>query len=598
MLVCKLWKKIDFPIAILFFTLIFLTVRTAPPALAADLSSPTLTFQADPDLQKKVTIDAVDCPVGDVLSKLSLKLKTDLIASSEVADQRITLKLANQPVLDIMTRLTWLLSHSPNRAEGYYWGRMDRQPGSRHGILFWRDGHSLAEEQEARDAPRLKMALLLRDVRDLCRMTPEQRTQYHGELSENYLNCSPDDEDKPFEDALATMSNSDLDDLMSGQHVMLDPTQFTSRISLYQQAQAAKAANARAAAQAVGQSDPFPDGIPALTPPALYVKVDDNDGRYPDQSDQFGVFLEGMDTTPTNINVQPGQTATTHITIDPMQPNFLLPPEPLNVPSGGPIYDLMPILKNKAITDRQRHDLGFNLQALAQVANITLYQEAFLKPSASELAVTKGTLAQILASIRETWDCHITKTGTDYLVWNRRWVQDRASDVPQRLIKVWQTRLKGQTAGTPLRSEIAATLTWAQVRLTLSPALPETGPWDSLIEYRGLRLLGNLTPQEYSTASSPLGLALVDMQPWQQQALAQDFAEALAKVQSDQVAQAVLTISEEPGDCLADGSGWDRTTISLLYNQWKLWSTIVTSPLPLVQSPAAPSSTQSVTTVK
>ena len=122
----------------------------APPASA----KPPSLLRDNPLLQEKVTLETTDRPLGDVLAQLPATFKVDLTTSAKIADQRVTLRLADQPLFRLMDRLPRLLSHSPGAPHGYYWEKVGRPAKARPAFNLWRDLRSVQDEECELDYPR------------------------------------------------------------------------------------------------------------------------------------------------------------------------------------------------------------------------------------------------------------------------------------------------------------------------------------------------------------------------------------------------------------------------------------------------------------
>lgn len=511
----------------------------SPSAPTQTALPPKSTFlRDDPLLQQKVTLEATDRPLGEVLKALSPALKVDLTASSQIANQRVTLHLSDQPLHLLMNRLPQLLSHLPEKPHGYYWEKLDRPANARPAFNLWRDLRSVQDEEYERDYPRREAGILLRDLRNLSRLTYQERMQYKGDYPYTRFPGISPTEDKPEGKALKGLSDEQIEALLGGEKIPLDPAVFAKEIAAFKQKQRADSGRIYAEAISAGYPPPEPPDIP----PALSVERMDKDGTYPDQATEYEVKLEGVNDYGNVLEVYD-----TNQSRDPNRASL-----PLAGNGAASVIDLTPLLTDKAVTPAQRKDVGFTLQVLAKAAHVTLYQEDFLSRGATwgseslGLAMLKGTLPQIVAAVCAEWDYHAEKVGDDYVFWSRTWVLDRANDVPDRLIAKWRARLRKQGALTlEDNAEIAATLTWPQVKLTLDVALPGTGPWYSVKAYKVSRLIGLLPPLEREAAFSADGLALTDLSPWVQQAFAADFRQDFAKIPADQLNQAVLTFQTD-----------------------------------------------------
>ena len=581
-------------------------VKEVPPA------KPTL-LRDDPLLQERVSLEATDRPLGDVLKELSPRLKVDLTASPAIADQRVTLHLTDQPVYLLMNRLPMLLSHLPARPPGYYWEKRDRPAKARPAFNLWRDLRSIQDEEYERDYPRREVAVMLRDMRNVIRMTPEQRAKYKSDYPPApYLNDAD-----PVQMALKGLPDEQIDALVDGQKIPLDPALFVKGIAAFKQKQRDYYALRKKQSDEylrthspAGPVEPFVLEVPDVAP-ALSLRRMDKNGEDPDKATQYEIHLDGIG----RLDSPGGEGAVSDegVVLDVYDTSadraLDWVPLPAAVPKE-PVIDLTPLLRGKLVTPEQRADTGFAIQALARAAHINVYQEHFLRRGATRGYAApgptplKGTLPQLIAGICAEWNYHAEKVGEDYLFWSRTWAQDRAADVPDRLLSRWQARFKKQ-GGLTLddHSEIAAALIWPQI-VTLSQVLPEGCPAD-IHAYTMLRLLGQLSPAERKAAFSDNGLALASAPLQAQQELAADlqnqvknvtdavisagFAEEYQKrivdMTSDQLGQAVVRV-ETPPPGMREGV----VGVNVQANGKRLFRAILGDFLPLaVPSPASSS---------
>ncbi|MBV9848130.1 MAG: hypothetical protein JO250_00440 [Armatimonadetes bacterium] len=533
-----------------------LTPAVALPARQAATESaaapPPQLLRDIPALQQKITVEATDRPLGDVLARLSPTLKVDLTARREAADQRVTLHLTDQPVYSLMDRLVILLSHDPDRPHGYHWGPLDRPAGARPVFQLWRDSASEAEERDALDYPRREAAVLLRDLRNMAGMTPQERAQYKGEEPHGW----DDNADKVYVKAFKSLSDAQIDALLDGEAVPLDPALFAADLAALRQQKRDSMKHEQELAALTHTADPYPNGIPEPPPPAapptltVTRRDQDDDERLPEA---FGQYL---------ISINLDGAASEHIVLDTYDTNTNPDPRSLwpteAAKASGPVVDLTPLLTARTVTTEQRRDVGFTLQALAQAAHITLYQEDFLRRSSQVeqsdppqygLQTLKGPLPTLIAAICAHWNYQAQKVGDDYLFWSRTWAQDRAVDVPERLLAEWRRKMEKQGALTlDDYAEVAAALTWPQIRLTFNTAIPGTS-FATMVPrtYHALRVVGLLSPAEHAAAFSDAGLPLAAMPPWEQEAFAGTFQKELSDVSGDQLDQAILTV-QTPDD--------------------------------------------------
>ena len=255
----------------------------------------------DPLLQQKITLEATDRPLGEVLKVLSPLLKADLTASASIADQRVTLHLIGQPVYRLMDRLPHLLSHLPEHPHGYYWEKLDRAAKQRPAFNLWRDLRSVQDEERELDYPRREVAKMLRDMRDLCRMTPEERKNYHGDYP--YVLLPDDIKEQPFGQsgvalakALRPLTDEQLDALMDGEKIALDSGLFADEIAAAKQAQRDQIKHQQEFAKRTNTQDSYVKGIPEPPDviPTISVKTQDDNGRVMAHAQLYGVYLSGV----------------------------------------------------------------------------------------------------------------------------------------------------------------------------------------------------------------------------------------------------------------------------------------------------------------
>ena len=503
-------------------------IKAAPPAESTLLRD-------DPLLQQKITLEVTDKPLGDVLKDLSPTLKVDLTVSAAIADQRVTLRLTDQPLYLLLNRLPQLLSHNPTHPRGYYWEK--QHPASaRPAFNLWRDLRSVQDEDYERGYPRREAAKMLRDMRDAIPLNPQERQKFNSDFPPARYPSGPPGTISPLELALQGLSDAQIEALVDGEKMPLDPMRFAGALADAKKQKRAQWKSDQDLAALNGRPDPYPHGYPEqpISPPFLSVTRADEDNNTYDPA-QYRTHLEGVEDGATVIDV--------YDTNADRDPNRVLPPA---AGPKEPVFDLTPLLMDKAVTPAQRGDVGFVLQALAKAAHITLYQEDFIKEGATAKYDTpgptplKGTLPQLIASICREWNYHAEKFGDGYIFWSRTWVLDRAKDIPDRQIAKWRAKFQKQGMTLADLLEIASALTWPQMT-TLSQVLPEGSPMDRHA-YTMSRLLGLLSPAEYDAARSTGGLLLVGLSSEAQQTLADGFRRDLANVPGDQLGRAALKV--------------------------------------------------------
>ena len=369
-----------------------------PASVKAALPAKSTLLRDDPLLQQKITLDTTDKPLGDVLKDLSATLQTDLTAASQITDQRVTLHLTDQPVYLLMNRLPMLLSHLPDHPHGYYWEKLDRPATARPAFNLWRDLRSVQGEEYARDYPRREAGVLLRDLRSLSRLTPQERLQYKGDYPYTRFPGISPTEDGPEGPALKGLTDEQLEALLGGEKIALDPVVFAKEIAAFKQRQ--RTDRDRVFALAIGAGHPVPEPPDVL--PAISISRMDEDGDYPDQATKYELHLEGVNSYETVLDVYD-----TSQSRDPSRERLSVPPAAEGVTL---VIDLTPLLTDKSVTQEQRKDVGFTLQTLAKAAHVNLYQEDFFSRGATwgsespGLTTLRGTLPQLITAICAEWD--------------------------------------------------------------------------------------------------------------------------------------------------------------------------------------------------
>ena len=344
----------------------------APALVPAASPAKSTLLRDDPLLHQKVTLEATDRPLGDVLKDLSPTLKADLTVSSQIADQRVTLRLTDQPLYLLMARLPKLLSHLPEKPHGYYWEKLERPAKERPAYNLWRDLRSRLEEEDQLDYPCQEVGKMLRDMRDLCRMIPEERKSYHGDYP--YIPLPSDIKEQPFGNnlmplakALTPLTDDQIDALMRGEKIALDSSLFTDEMAAAKQQQVDQMKHQQEIAKLTNTPDPYPNGIPEppAFAPTISVEPEDDNGRVLSHAFLYGIRLNGiqnsrtvLDPYDTSKNPDPNRVA-----------RSMFAPKPVVLPS--PVVDLTPLLTNKNVTPEQRGDVGCTLQALAKTAHVT-----------------------------------------------------------------------------------------------------------------------------------------------------------------------------------------------------------------------------------
>jgi hypothetical protein len=501
----------------LFGPIVVLGALLANPACAQQAAPvvPRAQKQATPSeaerlaavacLGSPVTVDVAGMPLSEVLGLLSRPKVVRLIAKTPLGDQRVTLHVNGLPLHHVMNRIITLLDHGPRSPGGFYW--IDQSQQGEKQFRLERTMRSIAEERRALDFPRRKAAQWLR----------EMRAGKGGDLPKDYL---ADADFQPFRDALAALSDDQMDALIDTGSAPAAAPSLTEAIAKYNKRWHDGADRRRQDSVRDGLPDPFPGGVPNMPPdpPTMTFGVDDYKLEHPERAHLFGLYLKGV------ALIDNGEF---HLAFDPLESLDIPDPDPTSG-AESPQFDLGPLLHARGVTDVQRGDSGFALQALGRVAGLELYEEHFLKTGywgarPKGLRVEKGSLAQLVHGICKEWGLNCRRTGTGYLFWSRTWAQDRSTDIPERFLAPRRRRLAEAGAVTLAdRIDLAGAFTWPQLRLTLELALPEAGPWNARSEAAGLRLLAMMADDQRRAALSATGIGLAQLSDAQRAFLATD----------------------------------------------------------------------------
>lgn len=495
-------------------------VPSSSDAFAQDRT--TVRLIDEPALKAIVSVEATNLPLSEALASIAKQAKVDMSAEAPVGRQRVTLHLTGQELSHVMARIPGLLSHAPETPTGYYWEKLERPAGRRTAYRLWRNSRSKRDEEEELDYPRKKCALMFREFRDMIRMSPEQRKAYKGEFS---ANPPGDAVMAPFRDAVAGMTDADVDTLIETGSVPVAPGRCLAETAQFNQQWHLNAVQSHEVAHANGTRDPYPFGVPETPPtaPKIRFSVYDSAGQKPEHGAEYGLSLDGMHTGWGPPSATGGMTLGFNPYHYPMEASLDIAAD-----EHRPVFDLAPLLADAKVTSEQRGDLGFTLQALAKTARINLYQEAFYKGGYSGarsqgIRLLKGTLPQLLDAICREWSYRVKKVNDDYFLWSRTWARDRAFDIPETVLAGWRAR-DAKQGGFTLNDkfDIVSPLTWPQIRLTLNLAIESSGPWNSGSHDADIyRFCGRFNPAERRQLVHG-GLTLEAMEPPQRQALIQE----------------------------------------------------------------------------
>ena len=479
-----------------------------------------LRLADEPALRAAVSVEAANRPLSEALADLAKQANVDLGAEKPVGRQRVTLHLTGQALSRVMARLSGLLSHAPEGPAGYYWEKLERPAGRRPGYRLWRTQRSRREEELELDYPRRKGAQMLRDVRKLLVMSPTEQAAQRLPPDNVWLSSS---DLAPYRDAIAGLSDADLDTLAERGRVPLAPGRCAEQVEAYNRAWRGQAVQRRDFAASHSMPDPYPEGIPAAPPdaPALRFQPNDEEGARPEFGPDYYLGLAGVTTLPGS-----DLTGTMSVGFDPYRDAETPLPEPKD--RSAPIYDLTPLLSNPAVTREQRGDIGFTLRALAKIAGINLFAETFYQPKrfggrSQGIRLLRGPLPQLLNAICAEWRYRVEKVGEDYVLWSITWARDRSFDIPEELLDGWRAR-EAKQSGLTLsdKFDLVSALTWPQICTTLDLAFESSGPWNNGRRFTDIyRFCGRFDAAERRQLARG-GLTLEAMEPAQRQALVEE----------------------------------------------------------------------------
>jgi hypothetical protein len=448
----------------------------------------TEALASEPLLQKSVSSQVVHLPLYDVFKQLSDKLPVELrVDDAHLRDQRITLAVHNQPCHILMARLVVLLSHAdPVLQHQYSWIKVIRSESHAQYILMRVKEARIAEEREL--AKPLKEAKEnLQSLRDLADNPQSEVSKDATPFIRQVQNTIAKN---PQAQALRGLSNSELDRLMNGESI------FISAGPLEPSLHAAYDASVQMFKE---RGDPrvFPDfQMPKEEFYTIQINSDWND----DKPNSPLLFM---------LSLTPGRSISHsiggyHIS------NYYYAMKDGLLPETGkdePVYDLTPILDDPVVTNEQRGDMGFVLDALAGETGIEIYQEFFYKGNPNlggtspGLRRKKGTRNQLINEICRTWGYQVQKVGDSYLFWSRVWAQDRQNDIPEKKLDEVRRTIKragGMTEAVTM--ELASKLTWGQFKATLPIAIPEAKTEITKYQFLSMHIIGLLTPQQRQIA--------------------------------------------------------------------------------------------------
>lgn len=186
----------------------------------------------EPDpLAAPITWEVTGRPLSESLRALSEQAGCQLRAEPDIERQRVTLRFRSMPLREVMEKLAGLLSHSPDKPDGYRWYRERTGEGRPARYLLRRDRASREAERRELEYPARRSAQLLAQVRTLALTPPGKREALRTELNLGWKAPRWD----PHLRAVASLTGAQVEALARGQRVPLRPELFAAEEAQYQE---------------------------------------------------------------------------------------------------------------------------------------------------------------------------------------------------------------------------------------------------------------------------------------------------------------------------------------------------------------------------
>ncbi len=271
-----------------------------------------------------VTCESVGRSLTELLARLSRESGRRLMAAPDVGEQRVTGWGRALPLREVMTNLSGLLSHAPDRPVGYRWVHEPVRGADDDRWVLRRDRISRQVEAQELDYPRARAAAILRLLRSQARTPLALRKAPPADMPAGLLTNSLWALQIR---ALSSLTNAQFAAVIAGRPAPVDPGLFP----------------AEAAAFARRRVELLEPGDRPFRPVLRLRWLDEDDAS----SRQAGSFILEFDTDIQSFGVGWNQYA---------QRN---PPDYSWLPDTA--IDLRPFLDAPHVTREQRGDVGFTL---------------------------------------------------------------------------------------------------------------------------------------------------------------------------------------------------------------------------------------------
>lgn len=364
-------------------------------------------MQTDKALQVSVQVQAKGRPLGIVLEAVSRQTGVDIHASRRLREQRVSLAVGPVPLFKLMSRLQDLMGHGALPSNGYEWERTVAEDKSLHYALI-QNRQGVQEEAAMLDRPLRTAERWLREMRDYGRLSSKKRKTFKTDwpILQDYikdnLNLSAGAMG-PVREIYGTLSDAQIAALVRQGNVTVSAALSSEALTTLG---VSSPSSAPAAATLYFRGSPFGEGD--FTIEAAFSPV-------PPKAFNYGDGLDTLNQLPFQTDIEALEQSRKSEKGTSVN---LLRPEKIG---GG---------------NSVRMSLPLALDLLAREAKITIFAEVFLRRP-QELPATTGKPEYLLSQICRVYDCDWRKVGGDYLVYSRRWAQDRAADIPQAQIDKW-----------------------------------------------------------------------------------------------------------------------------------------------------------------
>lgn len=425
----------------------------------------------------RVSSRIVGRPLSELLRSLGKQAGCGVRAERDIDPQRVSVRFRERSLLDVLEWLACLLSHNPDGSQGYRWYRERRGDTDPVTLVLRRSHSSRLQEQKELEYPLRRTAELLRQLRSLARTPRGRRAEFRTDLPAGWKR--PDSE--LHLRAAALLTDAQLDALVRGVTIPLDPSVFPDEGRLFDERR-----------RAAGESR-------ERFAPALRIRWKNRFGDRPSQPGTF--FLELMQAAHSH----PGW----NVYYLRWQNDYTSLPDRE--------VDLGPLLRAPGVPREQYGDPAHTIVALADAADLTVFQEHFYQSAVPHgglsdgIPVMKGPLREVIRSICDTWGYCFRRQGDLYYFWPGNWALARYADIAEPEIEHWRDTLRRQ--GTFMledRIRLAARYSQPQLSQTMRVALRQAGRWNRQVTV-ALRILGSVSPQVRTRMEGEPGVPLEEL---------------------------------------------------------------------------------------